>query len=99
MHAVIKDVKRAYSQRKLTSLHNTEFLRVSLAVLQSLNRDVTKSEVTVDETLVRAFFNEGMLDYTFNALHEPGFFEESQVVRINPARESDVYSDYVSFLG
>ena len=75
-------------------------LALSLYELRHVLRSIRRSPgLVVDETLVRAFFNEDMLDYTFNALHEPGFFEESQVVRINPERESDVYSDYVSFLG
>lgn len=81
MHTVMKDVKRAYKRRKQSDFHHTEFLRVALGVIRSLNRDITKSEITVDERIIRSFFDNDLLDFTLEAVHEPGFFEASQEVR------------------
>lgn len=83
MHTVMKDVKRAYKRRHQPNIfgHN-EFLRVSLAVIRSMNQDVANPEIMINEKTIRSFYDEGLLEFAMEAIYEPDFFEESQAVRI-----------------
>lgn len=82
MHTVMQDVKAAYHRRhQLNAFGHNEFLRVSLSVIRSMNKDVANPEIKVDEKTIRSFFDEGLLEFTMEAIYEPGFFEESQAVR------------------